>query len=228
MELIKLENNIYYSPHDENRDRPVLGYIHGKHCSAMVDAGASTAHISGFYSALSSAGLPMPEYTAITHWHWDHTFGMCAVKGKTIAHMNTRPKLAEMCNSADVFSYGDNRMRVAYTDGREIVIALPDILFDGCLVLDIGEINCHIIKIPSPHSDDAAAIWIPEEKVLFLGDATSPDYFNGGVYDVAELHKMVVWLEGCDFEVCLLGHSDPLSKAELMEYLHGLRERNHE
>ncbi|MDL2259138.1 MBL fold metallo-hydrolase [Eubacteriales bacterium OttesenSCG-928-K08] len=224
MELIKLKDNIYYSPHEEKRDRPVLGYIRGKRYSVMVDAGASAAHISSFYSALSCAGLPMPEYTAITHWHWDHTFGMCAVEGKTIAHVNTQPKLMEMRCSDDVFSYGDERMRVEYSDAKDISIILPNILFDGNLVLNLGDISCHIISIPSPHSDDASAIWIPEGRALFLGDATSPDYFNGGVYDAGELHKMAAWLEDRDFDVCLLGHSAPLSKAELMEYLHSLME----
>lgn len=83
----------------------------------------------------------------------------------------------------------------------------------------MGNIHCHSIKIPSPHSDDSVAVWIPEEKVLFLGDATSPDFFNNDIYDMDELNKMIDWLEDCDFETCILGHSEPLSKNELMVYL---------
>ncbi len=225
MKLNQISDRIYYFPYEQQRDRPNLGHIHGERYSVMVDAGASAAHANEFYHAVSEAVLPIPAYTAITHWHWDHTFGMCAVKGRTISHRNTRPKLIEMRGSADLFSYGDERMRLEYPDAKDIVIVLPDILFESNLVLNMGDIHCHITKIPSPHSDDGAAIWIPEEKVLFLGDAASPDYFNNGVYDAAELHKMTAWLEGCCFETCLLGHSEPLSKSELMKYLHGLKEQ---
>lgn len=146
MELNQITEHVYYSPHEERRDRPVLGYIRGGHSSVMVDAGASAAHGNAFYSALSGAGLPMPAYTAITHWHWDHTFGMCAAKGETIAHRNTQPRLLEMRGSEDVFSFGDERMRMEYPDAGNIEIALPDILFESHLVLNIGDIHCHIIK----------------------------------------------------------------------------------
>lgn len=26
-------------------------------------------------------GLPLPDITAVTHWHWDHTFGLGRVRG---------------------------------------------------------------------------------------------------------------------------------------------------
>lgn len=224
-QLKRLTNIIYYLPHEENHDRPTLGYINGEKYSVAIDAGASPAHINVFYSALSETNLPAPEYTVITHWHWDHTFGMCAAQGKTIAHTNTYPKLLDMRSSGDVFSFGDERMRVEYSDAMEIAIALPDILFESSLALNLGNICCHIIKIPSPHSDDSAAVWIPGEKVLILGDATSPDYFNGGVYDMGELSNMIAWLNECDFTTCVLGHCEPLAKSELMEYLLDLADR---
>lgn len=219
MELKQITKHVYYSPHEERRDRPVLGYINGEKYSVIVDAGASAAQANAFSDAFLGSGLTVPEFVVVTHWHWDHTFGMCAVKGKTIAHRNTQAKLVEMRESKDVFSFGDERMCLEHSNAQEIQIVLPDILFETCLVLCLGDIHCHIISIPSPHSDDATAVWIPEEKVLFLGDATSPNYFNGGVYNAKLLHEMICWLENCDFNICILGHSEPLSKTEIMEYL---------
>lgn len=223
--LQRISNRIYYAPHEQRRDRPLLGYIHGKNYSVMVDAGASAAHLGAVYAALAQAGLPRPAYTVITHWHWDHSFGMCAVSGSTIAHRNTLPKLVEMRESADPFAFGDARMRNEYGNGAEIRIVLPDILFEGSLILPMGDIHGQISKIPSPHSEDGVAVWIPEEKLLFLGDATSPDYFNGGTYEARALHELIAWLESCDFETCLLGHSEPLAKDALMAYLHSLTEQ---
>ena len=45
MELYKLSNRIYYSTHEEQRDRPSLGYILGDNFSIAVDAGHSYNHL---------------------------------------------------------------------------------------------------------------------------------------------------------------------------------------
>lgn len=52
----------------------------------MVDSGNSKNHVEAFNEAVRNEGLRTPEFIAITHWHWDHTFGMHAVKGTTIAN----------------------------------------------------------------------------------------------------------------------------------------------
>lgn len=235
MDFSRLTNNIYYLVHEAKRDRPVLGYVRGTHFGLAIDAGASPAHVQLFYAALSNAGLRSPEYTAITHWHWDHTFGMCAIVGKAIAHMNTGARLESMAKwlwtedaiqqrrkMGEDISEGDVCMNAEYPDLQDIVIVVPHILFSDQIVLDLGGVHCHISKIPSPHSDDTVAIWVPEEKVLFLGDATSPDYYNGGACDRGELNAMIAWLNECGFEQCVLGHCEPLTKTELMDYLQTL------
>lgn len=219
MELQRLSDKVLYTSHEVERDRPLLGYIKGANYSVMVDAGASRAHAESFFEALAEANLSTPEYTVLTHWHWDHTFGMCAVKGRTIAQANTEQKLREMNASENIFSYGDKRMQLEYTDERDIDIVFPDMLFDNHLVLNAGDVSCHLIHVPSPHSDDATAVLVSEENILFLGDATSPDYFNGGTYDSAKLAELMQWLEACDFDLCLLGHAEPLTRNELMGYL---------
>lgn len=51
------------------------------HLGLAVDAEHSDAHVRDFCRALEGEGLPLPAPTAITHWHWDHAFGMHAVSG---------------------------------------------------------------------------------------------------------------------------------------------------
>ena len=53
---------------------PVIGYVKGNKYSLAVDAGNSICHVEKLYSAIRNLGLKQPEYIAITHWHWDHTF----------------------------------------------------------------------------------------------------------------------------------------------------------
>ena len=76
MELIKITDRISYLPGEQRTDRPLLYYIRGDRYSVAVDAGNSRAHVELFYSALTAAGLPLPKLTVLTHWHWDHTFGL--------------------------------------------------------------------------------------------------------------------------------------------------------
>ena len=84
MGLEQLTQHVFFLPHDAATDRPVLGYVQGQNYAVAIDAGNSRQHVLKFYTALGAAGLPLPSLTAITHWHWDHTFGMHAVEGKTV------------------------------------------------------------------------------------------------------------------------------------------------
>ena len=63
----------------------MLGYIRGERYSLAVDAGNSRRHVEKFYAALDAAELRRPDFTVLTHWHWDHTFGLHAVDGAAIA-----------------------------------------------------------------------------------------------------------------------------------------------
>ena len=80
-------------PCDAVKDRPNLGYIEGTNMALAVDAGHSSSHVMDFYDALEKEMLPLPDITVITHWHWDHTFGMHAVHGKTMARPETNTQL---------------------------------------------------------------------------------------------------------------------------------------
>ena len=95
MKLERLTERVWVYPYEEERDRPNLSYIKGDRWSLAVDAGHSDDHVREFYRALEKEGLPLPALTVLTHWHWDHTFGMHAVNGKTIARFETNRELLE-------------------------------------------------------------------------------------------------------------------------------------
>ena len=95
MELKRLTGHIWYMPHETERDRPNLGYVRGEKLSLAVDAGHSAAHVREFYALLEKENLPLPSITILTHWHWDHTFGMHAVNGLCIANELTDRHLAQ-------------------------------------------------------------------------------------------------------------------------------------
>jgi glyoxylase-like metal-dependent hydrolase (beta-lactamase superfamily II) len=71
-----------------------------------------------------------------------------------------------------------------YGPNRTIDVVLPTITFDDALTLHLGGITCELHHLPTDHTDDSILIYVPEEKVLFLGDAiggnlyASPPYFS--------------------------------------------------
>lgn len=226
MELKKLTERIFYYPHQPEFDHPMLAYLAGDRFSLAVDAGYSAGHVDEFYAALESAGLKKPDFTVITHWHYDHTFGMHRIHGASAALERTNAFLAEQRERAadagylDALKRADIHFEREYRNRRELKIVLADITFRETLRLDLGGLSALAFHTESPHSEDTVCVYIPEERVLFLGDATSEDFFNGCPMDMEKLRRLTGMIEKTDCEWCVLSHTEPLKKAELLEYLY--------
>ena len=132
MNLINVTERISYYPFERERDRPILGYIRGDKWSLAVDAGHSEAHTKKFYSALNESGLPLPELTVLTHWHWDHTFGMHSVNGLCIANCKTEQYLKlireQIINEGSTrFLSLDESIRREYAGDKPVIVTLPNL-----------------------------------------------------------------------------------------------------
>lgn len=226
MELKKLTGRIFYYSHQPEFDRPMLAYLAGNRFSLAVDAGYSAEQVDEFYAALGSAGLKKPDFTVITHWHYDHTFGMHHIHGASAALERTNAFLAEQCERAADSGYlnalkkADVHFEREYRDRQELKIVLADITFRETLRLDLGGLTALAFHTESPHSEDTACVYVPEERVLFLGDATSEDFFNERPMDMEKLRNLTGMIQKTDCELCVLSHTEPLRKAELLEYLY--------
>lgn len=231
--LEKLTDRIYYLPGEEKTDRPYLYYIRGDYASLAVDAGNSEQHVAAFYRELENQGLPKPIYTVITHWHWDHTFGMHAVSGKTIASVKTNLKLRQVQSwewtlekmlereeaGLDI-RFCTECIRAEYDDLGKIVVTLADHEVEDEMIIELGGVTCILECSDSPHSRDALLLYVPEEKALFVGDADCEDHYdNGGRYDRDKLTAYIDSIEPMDICHYLLGHDRPQNKAEVLEYL---------
>lgn len=58
--LHRAAERIWLLPPEEERDRPVLGYVHGDRWSLQIDAGASPAHLALFHRVLAEQGPARP------------------------------------------------------------------------------------------------------------------------------------------------------------------------
>lgn len=229
MGLNKLTDKIYFLPHEPELDRPMLAYVRGDNLSLAIDAGYSAFHVKDFYEALKANGFEEPNFTVITHWHYDHTFGLHAVKGVSIAHQKTNLFLREQQDKAHDSSYidflkkDDIHFEKEYAGQNELNIVVSDVEFVNEITLNLGNITAHIFHAISPHSEDTTCIYIPEEKVLFLGDSTSEDFFNGGYMDKTKLKRLIQMIYSIDCEYCALSHCEPLKKDELLAYLDSIK-----
>jgi len=233
MGLNKISDRVYYLPAEERTDRPVLGYIKGDKYSLAVDAGNSSDHVEKFYGKLIELDLRLPDYTVITHWHWDHTFGMRSVSGKTVTGHLTNRKLGEVqkwewtdeamkrrLQSGEDIDICDQCIRLEYPDRNKIKVVRAEIEFSGVISIDLGGVHCKIWEFTATHSSDSVLIHVPEERVAFIGDAEGGDYYqNKGEYDKARLKEMIRVLEKIDVDIFVLGHDGPQSKLEVMRYL---------
>lgn len=228
MGLHKLTDHIYFLPHEPTRDRPMLAYVKGDTFSLAIDAGYSSAHVKDFYRALEANDLGEPHFTVLTHWHYDHTFGLHAVKGVTIAHQTTNRFLRQQQDQAQDKSYiellkkDDAHFEKEYAGQNKLHIVASDIEYVTEIALNLGAVTACVFHTISPHSEDTTCIYIPEEHVLFLGDATSEDFFNHGYMDKTKLNRLVQTISSIDCEYCLLSHCEPMKKKELLAYLNSI------
>ena len=184
MELKRLTEHIWMMPYEEERDRPNLCYVKGGRMSLAVDAGHSAAHVREFYALLEKENLPLPDLTVLTHWHWDHTFGMHAVHGLTLANERTNRYLAEWKEKIEKNGPGEflaihESIWREYPAGTEVTVRTADIVFDGELTLDLGGCTVKVVQAEAPHTDDSTLVYVENDRVLFVGDSTCHDFFTG-------------------------------------------------
>ncbi|MHA2371178.1 MAG: MBL fold metallo-hydrolase, partial [Candidatus Hodarchaeales archaeon] len=182
--LKRLTESISYLPFGEH-DRPTLAAIAGSQQTLLVDAGNSPAHARLFLSELANCDIPPIRYVALTHWHWDHSFGLTAMKATSIAHKNTAKKLIELGR----LDWDDEAVNKRVQEGtentfvqdmikeeypapdRKIQVEIPEITLTEKITIDLGNIHCLIEHVGGDHSPDSTVIVIPEEKVAFIGDS---------------------------------------------------------
>lgn len=227
--LNQVSPQVYILSFDSHRDRPNLGYIHGKNFSVLVDAGNSKAHLNTMLNAIKHAGLPEPKIALITHWHWDHTFGMHAFPGTVITHTKTNEILnhlaqwkwtpeamAERLKTGEECEFCDTYMKIEYDDVTDIKVVRADIEFEGNLSLDLGNVTIEVTPISNPHSDDGAVVFIREDKVLFAGDADTGDFYElDGGYDADKFYDYIETVDTIPYETYIHGHLAPMTRTEV-------------
>ena len=109
---------------DERTDRPVLGAIRGTAGTLIVDGGASPAHLAAFAAELEARDRPPIIGIALTHWHWDHSFGSAALDVPVLASERTAAGVAVQAG----YAWDEVTLRQRVDDGLELAFSLPHLL----------------------------------------------------------------------------------------------------
>ena len=223
--LQKISAHTWIFPLEAAKDRPNLGYIQGEKMSIAVDAGHSASHVEDFYRALEREGLPLPDLTVITHWHWDHTFGMHAVHGKTLARPETNVHLNEIRDRLERdpgygkrFLKSDPCIIREYAGGLPLVVVPADEELRGDRTLDPGGVHVELHYARSPHTEDALLVLVPEDRVLFVGDAQLGE-FPTWLMDYDKAAALRQQVGEYDVRTVIDGHWRPYTKEEYLEEL---------
>lgn len=190
--LQQITSRSFFLPNDHQTDRPCLGYVRGDRYALMIDAGNSPAHHRLFLDELAAAGLPAPDAIAITHFHWDHTYAMCAATAPTLVNHKTQEHLMQMSRWAWNLPAMEDRLRTGedirfchdcilkeYPDLDAIRVVPGTVVYHEQLTLDLGGIHAQLIHLENSHANDCSIVYIPEEKLAFLGDITCDDLHHG-------------------------------------------------
>jgi glyoxylase-like metal-dependent hydrolase (beta-lactamase superfamily II) len=231
--LQKLSDRLFYLPPVQKTDRPILVAIVGDNQTLLIDAGNSTDHAKLFKQQLASHHIS-GDILALSHWHWDHVFGLSEMEMPSIANSMTYEKIKDL----QTFSWEDKELNERVESGveipfcadaiklelgndRNVTIPDPTLIFEMHIKLNLGGVTCFIEHVGGDHSPDSNLLYIPEEKTLFLGDSLYANmYAEKWHYTVEKMGKLLEKVEGYDAEFYFLSHHPaPLNKDEFSSFV---------
>jgi glyoxylase-like metal-dependent hydrolase (beta-lactamase superfamily II) len=232
-QLIKLTENVYYTLPGDN-DRPVQGIIIENNKTLIVDAGNSPNHAKNLLRHLNRFGIEKPTWLALTHWHWDHIFGSSTINTSTFAHIRTTQKILEMSlqkwdnksldervNQQEEIPFCRDNIKLELPIRDKLRFSIPDISFEKQIKLNLdSKLACQVIHVGGNHSDDASVIYIPTEKVMFIGDCLFMNiYADIPYYTSAKLLSVLDSILKFDTEFFIESHSEePIPSSDILKF----------
>lgn len=228
-EIKKLGERFWYMTPVSETDRPILGMVVGEEKVLMIDAGNSKDHAITFLSDLSKRQVPKADLVVLTHWHWDHIFGLSALDGlisisskqtkvemeKLISLSWSDEALEERVKEGTEIEFCATAIKKEYAGNRDIKIVLPHLTFEDSIEIALGGVNCVVQHVGGDHAADSVVVYVVEDKILFLGDSIYPDIFSKKRnYTIQGTLALLEKLEAFEAEIYVLSHWRPISKEE--------------
>ncbi len=138
-----------------------LGLIVGSQATLLVDTGSSPAQGRALRGSLTAVTDRPLAAVVITHWHYDHAFGLRAfVDIPRIAHESLRSRLASAEAAAEAKRLGVD----------PVELAQPNVELAVATALDLGDRRVEIAHLGRGHTDGDLVVVVPDAEVVFVGD----------------------------------------------------------
>jgi glyoxylase-like metal-dependent hydrolase (beta-lactamase superfamily II) len=220
----------WFTP-DDRTDRPALGAIHGTDGTLLVEGGASVVHLTSFLGELDQRGRPPVVAIALTHWHWDHSFGSAAARVPVAGH---RERARELELQAG-YDWSDTALDQRVADGLEIAfcrdmmkleipdradleIVVPSVIFDERHTFDLGGVTVVVEHVGGDHAADSCIVYVPDDEVIFLGDClyqrlhAPPEYLT-----ISGVRDLTARLGRFDVSWAIEGHGGKVADAQAFQ-----------
>jgi glyoxylase-like metal-dependent hydrolase (beta-lactamase superfamily II) len=149
-----------------------------RHQLISIDTGTRPDFARGAYEALQAyaPGLPPLTTVLVTHAHWDHIGGHSYFRGLTpppkfYGRGNYQEEFEKEFNGPEVFGKQFFGERFSPED---VLSYKPDSAIDDRTDLTIGGSKFELIPARGGETHDAMLIYLPDEKVMFMGDVIMP------------------------------------------------------
>jgi len=236
--LNRISTHVYWLAPDATTDRPTLGAIVGKQATLMVDAGNSPAHANLFLGELAKLDLATPKYVVLTHWHWDHIFGVSTFDVPIFAYEETQRVIEEMAQldwsdealdqrveeGAEI-EFCRDMIKAEWPDRTNLRLKSPDVSFASQLEFNLGGVRCQVKHVGGDHAADSSIVYIPDDNIVFLSDCLYEDLHHGPRnYTSQKLFPLIDEIMSYSADYYVWGHNpEPMPKIEMIEFVGLLR-----
>jgi glyoxylase-like metal-dependent hydrolase (beta-lactamase superfamily II) len=233
-----LTPHVHWLAPEQAGDRPVLGVISGSQGTLIVDAGNSAAHANLLLNELAGLDLAPAKFVAITHWHWDHVFGIHTLNLPTFAHAETRRIVTAMAAldwsdealdqrvaAGQEIAFCRDNIKLELPDRSGLILRPPDIAFNDPITIDLGGVTCQLLPVGGDHASDSVVVYVPEDQVMFIGDCLCEDlYSREPRYTPRKLLPLIDKLLAYDVDFYLEGHApQPIPGQQMIKDLNTMK-----
>ncbi|MFZ5797621.1 MAG: MBL fold metallo-hydrolase [Desulfobulbus sp.] len=199
------------------------GIVIGRDGILVVDTLVSAREAKRFIADIRAVSDKPIRYVVNTHYHLDHSFGngeFAKLGALIIAHANDRKTMLQ--NGAAALQ-GAKDFGLSEADLAGTELAWPVIAFTDRLEIDLGEQMVELIYPGPSHTDGSLLVFLPDQKLLFAGDALFTGYHPFlAEGNLAAWVKALDAIAALDAQTIVPGHG-PLAAgkdlAEMQEYL---------
>ncbi len=168
------------------------------------------------------------KYVIITHYHPDHWYGVKTFKSsgaKVIAHEG----LYQFYISGEALQALQAMKETTGSLYKDVELLPPDVKVKDKITLHVGGKRFEIIGMTPAHTNSDIVVYMPEEKVIFVGDLV---YYKRIPFMGDRNASSKGWLDALeklrtmDLKLLLGGHNEPMNKEAIdytLEYINFLR-----